>query len=299
MMSGSGGAGGYDYQADGYAYIAAHLICRHSLGWFDDINDTPTAVASETGGPGDDLGIETQDGNLIEIQAKHGLTKGDKFDEAMLRMGGALATNPRLRCVLLVDSTTSGTIREDFRTDILRVAEGRTDALKEITLSVLELFRPTGGIDPVVFRRFRVIVRNLADGEEGRASGVMLLREVMCDPRQVDTAWEILAKDGHRQMGRRGRRDAVALVQFLSTRIPLKPDTSNVTVAAEVFRRWQIETFGRFFVPGVGVSLPINQAWIGLRLLGEEKRSPDQDNSVMRLVQSYHEWERLADNLTT
>src|SRR5688572_7333995 len=135
-MNGSGGAGGFDFQADAYAYVATHLVCRHPLGWFDDINDTPKAVSSETSGPGDDLGIEIQDGNLVEVQAKHGLTRGEKFDEAMLRMGLALAADSGLRCVLLVDSTTSGTIREEFRTDIVRAAEGRADGLKEITRSV-------------------------------------------------------------------------------------------------------------------------------------------------------------------
>ena len=297
-MSGSGGAGGYDYQADVNAYVATYILCGQPLGWFDDFNDTPTAVLSETDGPGDDLGIETGANIKIEVQSKHGLTRGEKFNDAVRGLINGLIRDPALRCVLLVDSTTSGTIRNEFRDDVRRLADGRTDNLREITKSVLALFTPGENVDSSVFCRFRVIVRDLADGEEGRASCTALLRQVVADSIQMGTAWDVLGKDGHRQMSRRGRRDAAAFSRLLGARVALKQNASNFAVAAEAYRSWQIKVFGQFFVPGVGVTLPIDRAWIGLRILGDELSKTRPNKSLARMVQAYHEWERLADDFT-
>lgn len=107
-MSGSGGAGGYDYQANAFAYVVTHAVCQHPLGWFDDFDDTPTAVRSETNGPGDDFGIETRGGITIEVQAKHGLSRGQKFDETVQQIVEGLVRDPLLGGVFLVDSTASG-----------------------------------------------------------------------------------------------------------------------------------------------------------------------------------------------
>jgi hypothetical protein len=48
-MSGSGGDVGYDYQADGTAFVAAHRISGQPLGWFDNFNDVPSEWSAETG----------------------------------------------------------------------------------------------------------------------------------------------------------------------------------------------------------------------------------------------------------
>jgi hypothetical protein len=298
-MSGSGGAGGYDYQADVYGYVATHILCGQPLGWFDDFDDMPTAVLSETDGPGDDLAVETQSGFRIEVQSKHGLTRGGKFDEAVSRMVSGLVKDSNLRCVLILDSTSSSPVRDAFRTDVRRLADGRMDDLKEVTKSVLALFKLADKVLPGVFRRFRVVLKDLADGEDGQAMCTTLLRQVVEDPTHTGTAWDLLGKDGHRQMSRRGRRDAEVLCRLLGTRLPLKRDASNLVVAAEAYRLWQLKVYGQFFVPGVGVTLPINQAWIGLRLLEDEPTKSRPNNSILKTVQAYHEWERLADNPTS
>ncbi len=295
-MSGSGGDGGYDYQADaGFAYVATHVLCGQPLSWFEDFDDTPLAVSSETGGPGDDLAIETQSGFSIEVQSKRGLERGKKFDDTVRRLIIGLVRNPDLRCVLLVNSTTSGTIREDFRNDVLRLGDGRTDELKEITKSVLSLFEPADNVSPAIFRRFRIVEWQT---EAASAVCMALLRQVVENPAQTETAWDLLGKDGHRQMSRRGRRDAETLSRLLGTHLPLKRDASNLVVAAEAYRLWQVKAYGQFFVPGIGVALPIDQAWTVLRVLGDEPSKPRLNNSISKMVQAYHEWERLADNPT-
>lgn len=297
-MSGSGGAGGYDYQADAFAFVATHAVCRHRLDWFDDFDDTPTAIRSETNGPGDDFGIETQGGSIIEVQAKHGLARGSKFDDTVHRIITGLVADPLLRGVLLVDSTTSGTIRNEFRNQVLRLADGRTDGIKEITQEILTKLSPLIGTEFEVFRRFRVIVADLSEGESGRGVATALLREVVADPVATSTAWDVFGKEGFRQMSRRGRRNVEALVRFLSTRVVLRRQTSNLSIANEAYRLWRVEASRRFYVPGVGVTLPIDRAWIGLQLLEEEGEAASPVNSIAKRVQTYHEWERLAENLS-
>ena len=152
IMSGSGGTGGYDYQADTFAYVATHAVCQHRLGWFDDFDDTPTAVRSETSGPGDDLGIETLGGTNIEVQAKHGLNRGRKFDQAVQRIIAGLVRDPLLRGVLLVDSTASGPIRDEFRNDVPRLPTVGLTALRNHPRGLA--YSPLIGTDFAVFADF-------------------------------------------------------------------------------------------------------------------------------------------------
>ena len=50
-MSGAAGDGGYDYQADGFAYVATYMLACRPLGWFEALDDTPLSIAMETDGP--------------------------------------------------------------------------------------------------------------------------------------------------------------------------------------------------------------------------------------------------------
>jgi hypothetical protein len=295
-MSGSGGAGGYEYQANAFAYVAVHVVCKQRLNWFDDFDDTPTAVSSETSGPGDDLGIETLGGLKIEVQVKRGLSRGVKFDEAVRRIFVGLVKDQMLRGVLLVDTKASEPIRVDFRSDVLRLAGGRTDGIENSTNEVLQLISDCVGTDIAIFRRFRVVVADLGDGESDRTVATGLLRGVIEEPEATNTAWDVLGKDGFRQMSHRGRRDADALIQFLGTRFPLCRRTANLSVSSEAYRLWRAESSKQFFVPGVGVNLQIDRAWIGLRLMERDRDTIREDSSITKRVQAYHEWERLAEH---
>jgi hypothetical protein len=142
-MSGSGGGGGYAYQADAFAFVSAHALAEQPLNWFDDVDDVPVAVNMETAGPGDDSGVELRVGGQIEIQCKHGAKKDHLFTDAFLRAAQGLDQDPTLRAVIMVDSSSSGTVKDDLRLDIVRLGMGRTDNLKSITSECLELLNKT------------------------------------------------------------------------------------------------------------------------------------------------------------
>lgn len=95
-------------------------------------------MSAETAGPGDDLRIEYSGGpgggDVLEVQAKRGLGKGAKLWEALMSLCRGLAEDPSLRCALLVDYTASGPVKDELRLDIERLAQGRSDNLRSITI---------------------------------------------------------------------------------------------------------------------------------------------------------------------
>ena len=76
-FGGSAGGGGYDYQAEAYALVAAKILAEESLNWPETGCDrVPVSVRMETGRGGDDLRITLRSGATIELQAKRGLKRG-------------------------------------------------------------------------------------------------------------------------------------------------------------------------------------------------------------------------------
>src|SRR5262245_36854036 len=106
-MSGSGGDAGYDYQAKAIAFVASHGLSGQRLRWFEDFSDVPVRWSAETGGIGDDLNICGETGVSIEVQAKHGFTRGDEYNKTLVRMLAGLCREQNQRAVLLVDRHAS------------------------------------------------------------------------------------------------------------------------------------------------------------------------------------------------
>ena len=84
-FGGSAGGGGYDYQAEAYALVAAKILAEEGLNWPETGRDrVPISVRMETGRGGDDLRITLRSGAKIELQAKRGLKRGDDLWHALL-----------------------------------------------------------------------------------------------------------------------------------------------------------------------------------------------------------------------
>jgi hypothetical protein len=296
-MSGSGGGGGYDYQADAFALIASYALSQQPLDWFDEFSDIPVAIRVETDGPGDDLKIELREGcPVIEVQAKHGASKDKHFTSAMLRLVSGLAKDETLFAVLLVDSTTSSTIRNDLRLDLIRIGQGRSDHLSNITTDIIKQLKDDGiCANAVHFRRLRIIVKDLHEGAQARATAMTLLSQVVELPEQTSTAWNLLSKEGNRLIANRGRRDLPSLVALLGRHLTLSAKSANQIAVAERYRKWVLETNKEFFVAALNISLPIEESWSSLLLEGEGETSPEKDETLARQISRYHEWERLAD----
>ena len=158
-MSGSGGDAGYDYQANAIAYIAAHALSGQRLGWFDGYADIVSSWSAETAGPGDDIAVTTLSGDTIEIQAKHGLTRGPEYLGTFRKLLAGLHADSQLRVVLLVDRHASEVIRSDLKVDIERLGQGRADDLKTITVDLLKELQEDP--DPSIFSRCRIVSSTL------------------------------------------------------------------------------------------------------------------------------------------
>src|SRR4051812_7936969 len=125
LFGGSSGGGGYDYQAEAYALVAAKILAQESLNWVETGCDRiPVSISMETGSGGDDLRIVLQQGAKIEVQAKRGLERGADLWEALLALATAVNNQTDTYGVLLTTTTASNTIREHLKDGIIRVGQG-------------------------------------------------------------------------------------------------------------------------------------------------------------------------------
>jgi tetratricopeptide (TPR) repeat protein len=211
---GSAGSGGYDFQARAIAYIAVRVLTSRRLDWFELRDDIPTAVSAETGGPGDDIRIEFAEGP-IEAQVKRGLDRSSLRD-VLRRFAGVLAADVTAEVLLIVDETTSRTIRSDLRLDLRRIAQGRSDGLKPITIEVLKIITEGGAANPNgVAARIHIVELGLeSEGAAHEQVAYGLLRELFKD-EDHRKAWGLLLREGHRLQKQRGRRDRPGLLALL------------------------------------------------------------------------------------
>jgi tetratricopeptide (TPR) repeat protein len=217
--AGSAAGGGFDLQACVGAYVSAHILARKPLHWLEqDGRDIPVGVLAETGGAGDDLGIELEGGRYVEVQVKRGLNADARFWEAIDKIAEGLAEDPQLRIVLVVDPTASRPIKDDFRRSLIRYARGRTDALDQLTQRVIERVEEAGH-GPTVLRRLSVQVLQVESSTDLHSRlAAQLLAGALDDPVRVIAAWDVLARDGLEMISLRGRRDRPGLVALLGSR---------------------------------------------------------------------------------
>ncbi|MBS3027633.1 MAG: NACHT domain-containing protein [Dolichospermum sp. DET50] len=281
-MSGSGGNGGYEYQARVTAYVAAHILTQQKLGWIEHSNpDIPIAVAAETNGPGDDIKITLEDGTTVEVQVKHRLQKNEKFWKAILKLAHGLAENPYLYCILLTDSTASGTFKDELRQDLKRLGQGRTDDLTGITDEVINEFAKKGIPDnQSLFRRLLIIVVDLEDDTQGAKFAQEMLLHVLADKNQLSQAWNILVADASKLITNRGRRDAEGIARLLGSKsIQLSANSSNPAITAKLYRKWLEKTTSDFIVLGIEKKLSIETDWISLKV---KQNNGDDDQAIFK-----------------
>jgi tetratricopeptide (TPR) repeat protein len=218
FSGGSGGAGGYRFQALAAAYVYAHALAEHTLNWVG-AGAVPLAVSAETAGPGDDLSIEYSGGpgggGVLEVQAKRGLRRGAELWDALVSLVRGLDEDSSLRCALLVDHAASRSVRDELRRDIERLAQGRSDRLRPITREFLRRLEAEG-ITPgrSLLARLSVIVADLGDQSEGEGTALVLLSRVV-DKAGIANAWTAFREDGMRLAETAGRRDVPALWDML------------------------------------------------------------------------------------
>jgi energy-coupling factor transporter ATP-binding protein EcfA2 len=73
----------------------------------------------------------------------------------------------------------------------------------------------------------------------------------------------------------------------------------NLNILSEYYCDWLSRTTETFTVVGLGVALPITQAWVKLRFFDIEKEETlSKTKKLEQVIAQYHEWEKLADRST-
>ena len=288
-MSGSGGGSGYNFQARAIAYVGAHILAQRRLDWIDhSIPDIPVAVATETGGPGDDIQVTLQDGVRIEIQAKKGLRYDQKFWDALIRLASGLTKEPSLHGVLLIDPKATGKIKNELREYFRTLGVNGSGNRKQITEEVIARFHQEGIQDnSELFRRFKIIQADFQDSSPEVKFASELLSQVVHDDNQAKNAWKVLDSDGHQLIELAGKRDVVALARLLSNvPIQLSTTTENPIIVAERYREWLDRTTAYFTVLGFGRELSVESAWIQLQASNHKKN--DEAFNADYIPHAYH-----------
>jgi hypothetical protein len=117
-MGGPATVEGATYQEGVIAYVFVHALAMRRLAWIEGADDTPIAVSGETGGPGDDVRVESA-ALTFELQAKAGLTGEAALTTAVREIVARMTGAPEA-VILAVDRRSSTWIYNGFASDLDR-----------------------------------------------------------------------------------------------------------------------------------------------------------------------------------
>lgn len=216
---GGAAAGGMNLHARVAAVAAVHLLGRQSLRWLKELEvDTPVEIWCETNGPGDDLRLVLANGQVVEAQAKKGLTRGEDLWTALGPLAQGIYQESISYGVLVVDIDASATIRRGLARGIVRLGEGRDDSLDYITTEFKHRLESTGLPVQTVCGRLRIVVVHCADHDDASEQAARAeLRRLCVTERDADNALAAIQLSAHGLIERRGRWTAATLSGVLRT----------------------------------------------------------------------------------
>jgi tetratricopeptide (TPR) repeat protein len=222
-LGGNATFSGTTYQANVIAYVAVHVLTETKLHWLPLADDTPTALAGEVKGPGDDARIQFAPPSAsIEVQSKHGLKGPKTTEKALATIRDASQWDDSTTVILAVDSSSSESVRIDLRKDLDRLRSGRTDDLRDITKTIITAL---GAEIIQTLKRIRVVVVDVDSvGDSGLTRALELLSDNLEDPSQAAAAFALLQADAASMCAKKEARSKQELVQLLANAgIRLRP----------------------------------------------------------------------------
>jgi len=293
MSGGRAAGGGIDFQARVIAYVAVRILSEHPLGWCElAVPDVPCAISVETGGPGDDFRVDIAENEIsYEVQCKRGLNADRRLYETVDSFASLSANE---RGILAVSPNSSQTIRVELAEDLKRFAQGRSDNLRPTINKLCERLEEQTSDSVDIARLLSVIVFDIEeDTSPLRQSAIEVLHRILINPSQAVIVWDALVSDGLRLIREGGRRDADSLVNFLGSRGEAFI-SSSYAGSLTAYSNWLKEYTRTFVVPGLDISLSIENAWVALQAFDYSKVTVNK--TLADQVAAYHEWERLAKN---
>jgi hypothetical protein len=285
---GSRAAGGFMFQARCSAYVAAHLLAGHRLGWIHGLaDDIPKIIAAESGGPGDDLRITLRDGRTIEAQVKRGLTRNARLWEALTALAKGLDGDAADFGLLVACPHASKSILIHLARDLERLGDGRTDQLSDIGSEWHRRLQAIG-IPVSVCGRLRIVALAATDVQPAAMRlAESYLRPLLQDPTTTAQAWAALVADAFRLIEYRGRRTIESTLRVLPTHgIALSTGVTVAAPAAILGRlcEWVTHVHASYAVIGLPASIPIDTGWIEQngRVLEGEVSAPTSFEEALR-----------------
>ena len=266
---GSPGSGGYTFQEEAIAWVSVHLLRQKPLNWLaKPYSDVPVLIQSESGGPGDDIRISLANSeSYIEAQVKRGLENDARYKEAMSSLIAGVKNDDKLHGVLIVDSTSSKTIRRELTNDLKRMNQGRLDALHKISEQLIELILDHGGSVDLVRRLHVIEIDTERSASPGKQGIVDLLAVALQEPEAADDAWDILCRDAQNNTNQRGQRDQNYLTALLQSRPrPIGLKRVGAILDIEAYRNWLVGRTKFIRIPGLDQVIPITEAWAKLKV---------------------------------
>jgi hypothetical protein len=211
-MSGSGAAGGFNFQAIVGAFVAAHLLADEKLRWSTWL-DLPISIAFERGGAGDDIRIEFSSGNSYEVQVKRGLRADITLEEALTKMTSDL--NSQERGIIAIDPTSSGTVTQGLRNWLDGHRYGNSSALPNSLAERCQcLLKTTGCIE-----RLHVIELDLEHSYSShRRLAQALISPLIQNDSSPDAVMDTLIAYCYHLMAVRGECEAKGLRDYLASK---------------------------------------------------------------------------------
>jgi hypothetical protein len=287
---GSAAAGGMNFQACVTAIIAVHVARGAPLGWLNGVvEDVPVSFKAETGGSGDDVCLQFNDGSITEIQVKKGLTAGKKLWESLLSLASAIDSAAISYGVLVVSPDSSGTIRNDLATDIIRMGQGRNDDLKPSSQKLkAQLLEKSFDVEKIT-AKLRIVTINALETDAASINAARAELGHLCE--NVQSAWDHLYRDSHSLIELRGQRSAVSVLQLLrSAGITLRQNKSNSPlIVLQKLSNWVVEANATFSIFGIDRPLPLEATWIEMKALAQED-GLNEANNLEEALKRYHSW---------
>ncbi|MFZ6708863.1 NACHT domain-containing protein [Undibacterium sp. TC9W] len=283
-----------NFQAAVSAIAYVYMARGQRLSWLDGlVDDTPIAVEAETGGAGDDLRLSLRLDQVVEIQVKRGLQSGEDLWSSLTALAKICHSNINVYGVLVVSPSSSNTIKTHLANDVIRLGQGRSDNLSEISKTFVSRLTALGlGIEESC-KRIRIQTISALEWDQASIQAARAeLGHICADHDQLRSTWDILYKDSSALIEHRGRRDVSSVLALLcASGINLVEKKSTAPMLLlEKLVKWTIETSANFSIFGVEKKLQIDEAWIPLRAIVRESLDVVNED-LADAIKSYQAWE--------
>jgi len=291
---GSATGGGINFQTAVTTIAYIYMARGCPLLWLGNLaHDVPIAIEAETRGAGDDLRLILKDSQSVEIQVKKGLKSGNKLWDTLIKLARAVTIDSTSFGLLIVSPTSSNTITNDLAKDIVRIGDGRVDDLSPIAIQFLVKLKEQGISSRNACAHLRIhTVPAMATNNASILAAHAELRYICADSTQIGAAWDALYADASRLIEFKNRRDISSLLRvFRSSNISLsETKTTSPALLLSKLTQWTSDTNATFSIFGVSSPLGIDESWIPLEAVVQEKELA-QAESLADELQRYQTWE--------